>query len=52
MSMRTKVVSFFIFSKNFQTKIIKALRPKMTEIASRGPTLIQKRLEIEKGVCA
>ena len=36
--MRTKVVSFFIFSKSFQTKkkIIKALRPKMTKIASRG----------------
>ena len=35
--MRTKVVSFFIFSKSFQTKKkIKALRPKMTKIASRG----------------
>ena len=34
--MRTKVVSFFIFSKSFQTKKIKALRPKMTKIASKG----------------
>ena len=37
--MHTKVVSFFIFSKSFQTKKIKALRklqPKMTKIASRG----------------
>ena len=38
--MRTKVVSFFIFSKSFQTKKkIKALRPKMTKIASRGSCL-------------
>ena len=29
-------VSFFIFFKSFQTKKIKALRPKMTKIASRG----------------
>ena len=36
--MRTKVVSFFIFSKSFQKKI-KALRPKMTKIASRGSCL-------------
>ena len=35
--MRTKVVSFFICSKSFQTKKIKALGPKMTKIASRGP---------------
>ena len=34
--MRTNMVSFFIFSKSFQTKKIKALRPKMTKIASRG----------------
>ena len=31
--------SFFIFSKTFQTKKIKKLRPKMTKIASRGPAL-------------
>ena len=37
--MRTKVVSFFIFPKSFQTKKIKALRPKMTKIASRGSCL-------------
>ena len=35
--MRTEVVSFFIFSKSFQTKKIKALRPKATKIASGGP---------------
>ena len=34
--MRTKVVSNFIFSQSFQTKKIKALRPEMTKIASRG----------------
>ena len=34
--MRTKVVSFFIFSRSFQTKKIKALWPKITKIASRG----------------
>ena len=35
--MRTKVVSFFIFFKSFQTKNkIKALRPKMAKIASMG----------------
>ena len=43
--MRTKVVSFFIFFKSFQTKKIKAQRPKMTKIASRGggggPALIK-----------
>ena len=36
--MRTKVVSFFVFSKSFQTKN-KALRPKMTKRASRGSYL-------------
>ena len=40
--MGTKVVSFFIFPKSFQTKKIKALRPKMTKIASRGPALNRK----------
>ena len=38
--MRTQVASIFIFSKSFQTKKIKALRPKMTKIASKGPALI------------
>ena len=37
--MRTKVVSFFICFKSFQTKKIKALWPKMTKIASRGSSL-------------
>ena len=37
--MRTKVVSFSYFSKRFRTKKIKALRPKMTKIASRGSCL-------------
>ena len=37
MRMRTKVVSFFIFSQELSNKKkIKALRPKMTKIASRG----------------
>ena len=36
--MRTKVVSFFIFFQELSNKKkIKALRPKMTKIASRGP---------------
>ena len=35
--MRTKVVSFFIFFQELSNKKkIKALRPKMTKIASRG----------------
>ena len=35
--MRTKVVSFFIFFQELSNKTkIKALRPKMTKIASRG----------------
>ena len=34
--MRTKVVSFFIFPRAFKQKKIKALRPNMTKIASRG----------------
>ena len=33
-------VIFFYFSKSFQTTKYKALRPKMTKIASRGPALI------------
>ena len=41
--MRTKVASFFIFSKSFQTKKIKALRPKMTKIASRGGSCLKER---------
>ena len=62
--MRRKVLSFFIFSKTFQTKKFKKLRPKMTQIASSGPALrfvsrkkrskIKKRMkeeEIEIGVC-
>ena len=36
--MRTKVVSFFIFFQELSKKI-KALRPKMTKIASRGSCL-------------
>ena len=44
--MRTKVVSFFIFSESFQTKKIKALRPKMTKIASGGPALTIKALSL------
>ena len=40
LSMRTKVVSFFIFFQDLSNKKkIKALRPKMTKIASRGPAL-------------
>ena len=34
--MRTKVVSFFIFFQELSSKKIKALRPKMTKIGSRG----------------
>ena len=34
--MRTKVVSFFIFFRELWNKKNKALRPKMTKIASRG----------------
>ena len=41
--MRTKVVSFFFFSKSFQTKKIMALRPKMTKIASRWSCLKKKK---------
>ena len=37
--MRTKVVSFFIFSKSFQKQKVKALRPKMTKTASRRSCL-------------
>ena len=38
--MRTKVVSFFIFFQELSNKKkIKALRPKMTKIASRGSCL-------------
>ena len=37
--MRTKVVLSFIFFKSFQTKKFKALRPKMTKIASGGSCL-------------
>ena len=40
--MRTKVVSFFIiFQALSNKKKIKALRPKMIKIASRGPALRQ-----------
>ena len=45
--MRTKVMSFSYFSKSFQTKKIKALRPKMTKITSRGSCL-----KLYKGLCA
>ena len=46
--MRIKVVSFFIFSKSFQKKKkIKALRPKMTKIASRGSCLKVARNEVK-----
>ena len=34
-----KWCQFFIFSKSFQKKKIRALRPKMTKIASRGSSL-------------
>ena len=34
--MRTKVASFFIFFQELPNKKIKALRPKMTKIASKG----------------
>ena len=34
--MRTKVASFFIFFQDLSNQKIKALRPKMTKIASRG----------------
>ena len=38
--MRTKVASFFIFFQELSNKKkIKALRPKMTKIASRGSCL-------------
>ena len=40
--MRTKVVSLFIFFQEISNKKFKALRPKMTKIASRwGPALIK-----------
>ena len=37
--MRTKVVSISFFPRAFKQKKIKALRPKMTKIASRGSCL-------------
>ena len=37
--MGTEVGHFFVFSKSLQTKKIKALWPKMTIIAWRGPAL-------------
>ena len=37
--MRTKLMPFFIFSRAFKQSKIKALRPKMTKIASRGSCL-------------
>ena len=47
--MRTKVVSFFIFSKSFQTnRKIKALRPKMTKIASRGGSCLKHPWQLSK----
>ena len=55
--MRIKVVSFFIFSKSFQTKKIKTLRSKMTKRASRGsclnfrPALEQSRVSPDPSVC-
>ena len=51
--MRTKVVSFFIFSRAFKQKKIKALRPKMTKIASRGgggPALMDLLIEDEEAL--
>ena len=40
--MRTKVVSFFIFFQDLSNKKkIKALRPKMTKIASRGGSCLK-----------
>ena len=49
--MRTKMVSFFIFSQELSNKKIKALRPKMTEIASRGPAFTCFFFFILKCVC-
>ena len=50
--MRTKVVSFFIFFQELSNKKkIKALRPKMTKIASRGgggPALTLSRASMGK----
>ena len=41
--MRTKVASFFIFFQELSNKKkIKALRPKMTKIASRGGSCLKK----------
>ena len=40
--MRTKVVSFFIFSKSFQTKKINGLRPKMTKMTKTASTVLVK----------
>ena len=37
--MRIKVVSFFVFFQELSNKRIKALRPKMTKIVSRGSCL-------------
>ena len=46
--MRTKVVSFFFFfSRAFKQKKIKALRPKMTKIASRRGPALRERGEID-----
>ena len=49
--MRTKVVSFFIFSRAYKQKKFKALRPKMAKIASRGggPAL---RMRFLSGYCS
>ena len=46
--MRTKVASFFIFFQELSNKKkIKALRPKMTKIASRGGSCLkQSALEV------
>ena len=49
--MRTKVVSFFIFQE-LSNKKIKALRPKMTKIASKGSCLSYfKALSVLLGLC-
>ena len=51
--MRTKMVSFFIFFQELSNKKkIKALRPKMTKIASRGgPALTFEFLFFQAGIC-
>ena len=47
--MRTKVASFFIFFQELSNKKkIKALRPKMTKIASRGSCLKSRKWDLKE----